>query len=872
MHWHESSIEDIAKSLDSKASGIDSESLPHRIAEYGKNEITNKKKKNVFQLLLNQFKDLMILILVGAAVISGFLGDLNDTLTILAIIILNATIGFVQEFKADKAMDALTKMSASKATVMRDGVKKEIPDSELVPGDVIFLEAGNIIPADVRFIETHHLKIDESMLTGESENVEKTQKTLKPGDYALGDRLNIGYKGTSVTNGRGSAYVVTTGMNTQLGLIAGMIKTEAKATPLQKRLTAFTKKLSFIILGICVVFVIIELLRGQPVIRILLTAISLAVAAIPEALPALVTIALSFGAKRMVKKKALIRKLQAVETLGSVSYICTDKTGTLTLNKMTVKEVYKSNDTSFDSLFEEKDILLQAMALNNDVIRNEEGLLVGESTELALVQYAFDQGYKKSLLIKKYPRIAELPFDSERKCMSTIHKTADGIAVITKGAVDELLLLLAPEQKKLIAGFEKKVNAWSLEGYRVLGYAVKKIQSLPEHINAEEIESALTFIGFAAMMDPPREEAKAAIQICIGAGIIPVMITGDHKLTATAIATQLGILTSENDKALSGTELDALNDSQFAEQVETIRVYARVDPAQKLRIVTALQSKNHSVAMTGDGVNDAPALKNADIGIAMGINGTEVSREASDMILLDDNFATVVKAVEDGRRIYDNILKFIKYMMTGNSGELWAILCAPLFGLPIPLLPVQILWVNFITDGLPGLALANEPAEPNIMERPPHNARRSVFAGGMGIHILLIGLLIGAGTIGIQAWAIDNNLPHWQTMTFTVLCFSQLGNVIAIRSRESIFKIGLLSNKPMLGALIITITLQMTIIYTPFFNDIFKTQALSFSELLITVGISALPFTAVEITKLVKRLNKKSKKVEAPKSKIAPAT
>jgi len=869
MNWHEASNEDIAKLLDTTTSGIDSKSIAGRITEYGKNEITDKKKKTVFQILLHQFTDLMILILAAAAIISGFLGELTDTLAILAIIILNGTIGFIQEYKADKAMDALKKMSASNALVIRDGIKKKIPDSELVPGDVIFLEAGNVIPADVRFIETHQLKIDESMLTGESENVEKNTGTLPPANYALGDRLNMGYKGTSVTNGRGSAYVVTTGMKTQLGLIAGMIKTEEKATPLQKRLTAFSKKLSFIILGICVVFSIIELLRGQPAISILLTAISLAVAAIPEALPALVTIALSFGAKRMVKKKALIRKLQAVETLGSVSYICTDKTGTLTLNKMTVKEIYESKDTSFDSMFEEENILLQAMALNNDVIRNKDGLLVGDSTEMALVQYAFDQDYKKSLLIKKYPRIAELPFDSERKCMSTIHETPQGMAVITKGAVDALLLLLEPEQKKLVADFEKRVNAMSLQGYRVLGYALKKIQSLPETINAAEIESSLTFVGFAAMMDPPREEAKVAIQMCIGAGIIPVMITGDHKLTATAIATHLGILTSKNDKVLSGTELDALSDSQFAEQVEKIRVYARVDPAQKLRIVTALQSKNHSVAMTGDGVNDAPALKNADIGIAMGINGTEVSREASDMILLDDNFATVVKAVEDGRRIYDNILKFIKYMMTGNSGELWAILCAPLFGLPIPLLPVQILWVNFITDGLPGLALATEPAEANIMERPPYDPRRSIFAGGMGVHILLVGLLIGASTITVQAWAIDKHLPHWQTMTFTVLCFSQLGNVVAIRSRESLFKIGLLSNKPMLGALIITITLQVIIIYTPFFNSVFKTQALSLSEFAITIGISAVPFTAVEISKRIKRINQKRKTSEARQSIIS---
>lgn len=854
MNWHLLPLSEIEQLLNSSPKGLDSFTASELLLEYGKNQIEDQKKKTPFQMFLQQFTDFMIIVLIAAALISGILGDLIDTIIILAIIIINALIGFIQEFRAEKAMEALQNMVASTALVLREENPIEKPASDLVPGDVILLEAGNIIPADIRFLETYQIKVDESTLTGESHNVEKIAEKLPDDDYSLGDRINMGFKGTYVTNGRALAYVVATGMNTELGRIAKMIQKDETATPLQKRLISFGKRLSIVILIICAVIFIIGWLRGEAVLVMLLTSISLAVAAIPEALPALVTIALAFGAKRLAKNNALIRKLPAVETLGSVTYICTDKTGTLTLNKMTVQETHEIQNNPSDSAFFPMNALLTAMALNNDVSKDKDEKWLGDSTEVALVQYAHDKNFKKAELEKTLPRIAELPFDSTRKCMTTLHQTEQGLLIITKGAVDMLFGKLNEEQKKDIPEIEAKVNAMADKGYRVLGYAMKWLPSIPEKINMDTIESSLTLIGFAGMIDPPREEAKQAVAECKQAGIIPVMITGDHKLTAKAIAKQLGIFISEEDLILSGAELSALSETQFENIVEKIRVYARVNPEQKLKIVKALQDKNQFVAMTGDGVNDAPALKNADIGIAMGINGTEVSKEASHMILLDDNFATIVKAVKHGRRIFDNILKFIKYTMTSNSGEIWAIFLAPFLGLPIPLLAIHILWINLVTDGLPGLALVSEPSESNIMSRPPRSPKENIFAGGMAIHILWVGFLMGTVTLGIQAWSIHYNNSHWQTMAFTVLCLSQMGHVMAIRSeRESIFKIGLLSNTPMLGALLLTVILQMMIIYTPFFNTIFKTQPLTLYELTITIAVSSIVFCAVELEKWAKR-------------------
>jgi Ca2+-transporting ATPase len=855
MNWHLLPLSEISQLLNTSPSGIDNISAAQRVKEYGKNQITDKKKKSVFQMLLHQLTDFMILILIAAAIISGVLGDVTDTVIILAIIILNAVVGFIQEYRAEKAMEALKLMAAANARILREGKTIDIPASDLVPGDVVMLEAGNIIPADIRFFETHQIKVDESALTGESHNVEKNPDELPEGDYPLGDRINMGFKGTFITNGRALAYVAATGMNTELGRIAKMIQTDETSTPLQKRLAAFGKRLSVCILIICTVIFGIGLLRGEEILTMLLTSISLAVAAIPEALPALVTIALAFGAKRLVKSNALIRKLPAVETLGSVTYICSDKTGTLTLNKMTVQEIFETEDNKINPVFSNGNALINAMALNNDVSKDKDGKWLGDSTEVALVQYAFNNNLERENSEIQFPRIAELPFDSTRKCMTTLHQAEKGIVVITKGAVDVLFSKLNNEQQSLIPEFESKVNGMAAKGYRVLGYAIKTLPTLPQNLNADEIETALTLIGFAGMIDPPREEAKQAVAECKQAGIIPVMITGDHKLTAKAIAKQLGIISSEEDMVLTGTELAKLNVDDFANIVEKVKVYARVNPEQKLKIISSLQSKHHFVAMTGDGVNDAPALKNADIGIAMGINGTEVSKEASHMILLDDNFATIVIAVKHGRRIFDNILKFIKYTMTSNSGEIWAIFLAPFFGLPVPLLAVHILWINLVTDGLPGLALASEPSEANIMKRKPRNPKQNIFAGGMAIHILWVGLLMGVVTLAMQAYAIHDENSHWQTMAFTVLCFSQMGHVMAIRSEsESIFKIGVFTNKPLLGALLLTVALQMMIIYTPFFNDVFRTQPLTIYELGITIAVSAIIFWAVEIEKWIKRI------------------
>lgn len=857
MNWHLLPLTEISQLLNTTPSGIDATTAAQRLLEHGKNEIEDTKKKTVLQMLLHQLTDIMILILIVAAVISGILGDLTDTVIILIIIILNAIVGFVQEYRAEKAMEALKGMAAGHARILRGGTLIDVPAIDLVPGDLVVLEAGDIVPADVRFFETHQVKVDESALTGESHNVEKNPDELPEGDYALGDRVNMGYKGTFITNGRAMACVVATGMKTELGRIAKMIQTEEMATPLQKRLNAFGKKLSVGILVICIVIFTIGLLRGETILNMFILSISLAVAAIPEALPALVTITLALGAKKLAKSNALIRKLPAVETLGSVTYICSDKTGTLTLNKMTVQEVFETPYTESLSVFASGGTLLNAMALNNNVSMDNDGKWLGDSTEVALVQYAYDKDIERARLEKVFPRVAELPFDSSRKCMTTLHQTDRGILVITKGAVDVLLGKLVGNQKTLIPEFEYKANKMAGRGYRVLGYAIKMIPSLPTVLSADEIENNLAFIGFVGMIDPPRDEAMQAVKECREAGIIPVMITGDHKLTAQAIAKQLGIISSRDDMVLNGSELNALTENEFEGIVEQVRVYARVDPEQKLKIVKALQGKDQFVAMTGDGVNDAPALKNADIGVAMGINGTEVTKEASHMILLDDNFATIVVAVRHGRKIFDNILKFIKYIMTGNSSEIWAIFLAPFFGLPIPLLAIHILWVNLVTDGMPGLALASEPAETNIMNRPPRNPKQSIFAGGMAMHILWVGLFMGVVTIGMQAWAIHEENANWQTMAFTVLCFSQMGHVMAIRSdKESVFKIGLFSNKPMLWALLLTFALQFMIIYVPFFNYVFKTQPLTLYEMAVTLAVSTIVFWAVEIEKWIKRNRK----------------
>ncbi len=887
MRWHQKEINEVVEDLSSSLQGISSDDAQKRIEEYGPNELKEKKKKTIFIMFLDQFKDFMILVLIAAAIVSGIIGELSDTIAIIVIVILNAVIGFVQEYRAEKAMAALKKMAAPEAIAIRNGMPVNIPASQLVPGDVVILETGKVVPADMRLIETAQLRVEEAALTGESVPVEKHTKALHDEHLPLGDRKNMAYKGTFATYGRGVGIVTDTGMNTEIGKIATMLQEEEEVkTPLQKRLATFGQKLAIAVLVICAIVFGIGIMRGEQPLLMLLTAISLAVAAIPEALPAVVTISLALGAKKMVKQNALIRKLPAVETLGSVTYICSDKTGTLTLNKMTVQEIWMDGKIlgvgNAGFVISEKDLslspapqsmLFSALALSNDAQLDADGNIIGDPTEIALYKIASDKGFDKTKLEKNFPRIAEIPFDSDRKLMTTFHKTGGSdlglgnngkkqelLISFTKGAIEVLLEradnvltsdALKPINKADVLNVSERM---AVDGLRVLGIAMRQWNKLPDDMSSENVESKLTLLGLVGMIDPPREEAKEAVLLCKTAGIKPVMITGDHPLTARAIAKRIGILDDDSKSIVTGRELEKLPMEEFEKRVEDIRVYARVAPEQKLKIVKALQDKGQFVAMTGDGVNDAPALKRADIGVAMGITGTDVSKEASHMILLDDNFATIIKAVKEGRRIFDNIRKFIKYTMTSNSGEIWTIFLAPFLGLPIPLLPIHILWINLVTDGLPGLALAAEPSEKGVMQRPPRHPQESIFAHGLGYHIIWVGLLMGFVSIFTQALSIKTGHAHWQTMVFTVLCFSQMGHVLAIRSdRESLFSQGLFSNKPLLGAFVLTFALQMATIYVPFLNPIFKTEPLTFNELIFTLGLSSVVFFAVEIEKLIRR-------------------
>jgi Ca2+-transporting ATPase len=865
MNWHLLNQQELLEMLGAKPGGLQQVDADEKLQTHGLNELIREKKKPLWFKFLMQFKDFMIVVLMIAAVISGIMGDVTDTVIILIIVVLNAIIGFVQEYRAEKAVEALRSMAAPNATVMRDGNIKIIPAKELVPGDKVLLEAGQIVPADIRMLEVHSLKMQEAALTGESHDVEKQTGELHGEDMPLGDRKNLAFKGTYITNGRGEGVVVETGMNTEMGKIARMLAGEDNTTPLQKRMAAFGKKLSIVVLGICIIIFATGYLRGEEPLRLLLTTISLAVAAIPEALPAVITISLAFGAKRMVKRQALIRKLPAVETLGSVTYICTDKTGTLTQNKMQVEKSIILNNNDADEI---NNLLLLNMSLSNDVQVNENGKAVGDSTELALYEYAAAKQYNKNDLQNQYPRLAEIPFDSVRKCMSTLHRYENRYLLLVKGALESLLERSALQDEVFAKDLHQKTETLAAEGYRVLAHAYRWIDNFSPSTPLDDLEKDLTIIGLNGIMDPPRLEAAQAIADCYTAGIQPVMITGDHPETARSIASKIGILTKEdaNNKhaVITGKELSKLNWEDFLGRVKKIRVYARVSPEQKLQIVKALQEQGQFVAMTGDGVNDAPALKNADIGVAMGITGTDVSKEAAHMILLDDNFATIAKAVREGRRIFDNIRKFIKYTLTSNAGEIWVIFLAPLVGLPIPLLPVHILWINLVTDGLPGLALSSEKAEKDIMQRPPRHPKESIFSKGLGVHVMWVGLLMGAISLGTQAWSIHDGNSHWQTMVFNVLCLSQMGHVLAIRSEsQSFFRMGMFSNKPLIGAVLLTLFLQIAVTYVPFLHPIFKTESLTLNEFLLVGVASSLVFFAVEIEKAIARKKKIKQNVQA---------
>ncbi len=886
------SVDEALRTLQTTREGVPEGEARARLDRFGRNELIEGRRKPLLLMFLAQFSDFMIIVLVAAAVIAGIIGETSDTIAIVMIVILNAVLGFAQQYRAERAMAALKKMAASSAIVIRSGKHRTLPGSELVPGDIVVLDAGRIVPADIRIIEAARLSTEEASLTGESIAVEKHSRIIPDGEAPIADRKNMLYRGTFITYGRGIGVVTATGMETELGRIAAMIQGEEGKTPLQKRLSAFGRKLAYAVLAICAIIFAGGLLRGEEPVRVFLIAVSLAVAAIPEALPAVVTISLAIGARKMVHLNALIRKLPSVETLGSVTYICTDKTGTLTENRMTVEEVWcdgksvRSSESEargksasavlgsgFDVLLRTANsplpTLLTAAALSNDAQFDASGAVTGDPTEAALLSFALNKGFDKKILEPAYPRIAEFPFDSDRKLMTTFHRLPPGIALLaghnkfvsfTKGAAEVMVRrtasVLTSEGPAAIN--ENQVLAvadrMATDGLRVLAIGMRVWEQMPEG-GTHDAENKIVLLGLIGMMDPPREEAKESVAICRAAGIVPVMITGDHPLTAAAVARRVGILEREDSHAvLTGSELASLSLESFEQRVESVRVYARVAPEQKLKIVRALQDRGHFVAMTGDGVNDAPALKAADIGVAMGMSGTDVAKEASSMLLLDDNFATIVKAVREGRRIYDNIRKFIKYLLSTNSGEIWTLFLAPFFGLPIPLQPIHILWINLLTDGLPALALSMEPEEGDVMKRPPRRPDESVFAHGLGVHAVWVGLLMAAVALSLQFRAMHDGDAHWQTMVFTTLCFLQLGHVLAIRSeRQSLFTQGLLSNKPLFASVIAMVLLQLLTIYVPALNPVFKSLPLNAPELLVVLLLSSVVFAAVEIEKLIKR-------------------
>jgi len=856
--WHCMEAAEVLAAIDTTIQGLTTEIAQQRLAEYGANILPTVHHRKLTSILLGQFTDFMIVVLLIAAVISGFIGDVQDTVAILVIVLLNATIGTVQGYRAERAVAALRALAMPDAQVLRDGKAVTLAATELVPGDIVFLETGNVVPADLRLLENEELQVDESTLTGESHPVNKNLARLENKDLAIGDRLNMVFKSGLITRGRAKGVVVATGTHSELGNIAQLLATEKAAkTPLQVRLERFGRYLALAVLAICVIVFVAGLSQGQPVLLMLLTSISLAVAAIPEALPAVVTISLALGARKLIRHHALVRNLPAVETLGSVTYICADKTGTLTENKMTAEIFFVDDEKKPEILA--TDIgpwseLGRALALNNDVIETEEKP-AGEPTELALYAAAQQAGYVKQVLQEKLPRVAVIPFDSDRKMMTTLHQSADGNVAYIKGAPEQVLSLCtqqlhehensAIDREAILAA----AQTMALEGYRVLAVAKRDLSTQPDELPPERIEKELVFIGLVALIDPPRSEVPQAVADCLSAGITPVMITGDHPGTALAIARRLGISNDEHG-VLTGEQLAKLSDEEFDKKVKAVRVYARVTARQKLRIVKALQRHGEFVAMTGDGVNDAPALKRAGIGVAMGQKGTDVAREASDMVLLDDDFATIVHAIQAGRRIFDNIRKFIKDTMSSNSGEIWTLFLAPFLGLPVPLLPIHILWINLVTDGLPGLAFSAEPAEPNIMQRKPRSPNETIFAHGMWQHIIWVGLFVGGISIASQAWAIARDVTYWQTIVFTVLTISQLFHSLAVRSESaSLFSIGIFSNLPMLGAVTLTVLLQLAVIYTPALNQIFHTQPLPLYDLLICFALSSLVLMVVEIEK-----------------------
>lgn len=890
--WFNFTVEETAKELNVNIeNGLLNNDVTLRKEKYGENKLQGKKKKSLFAKFLDQFKDFMIIILIIAAIVSGIVGvqegeGFTDTIIILIVVIVNAIIGVAQENKAEKSLEALQKMSSHVAKAIRNGKIEVIQSADLVPGDIVVLDTGDFVPADLRIIQSVNLKAQESAMTGESVPVEKTAEVIESEDIGLADRKNILFSSSLVTYGRGKGIVVETGMNTEVGKIATMInESDDEITPLQQKLNNLGKTLGIVALIICALIFVVGMFYGKEPIHMFMTAVSLAVAAIPEGLVAVSTIVLAIGVQRIVKKNAIVKKLPAVETLGSASVICSDKTGTLTQNKMKVVKIFVNGNLQdiedVKSLTEEGRQIVNNCMLCNDTKIGEKNELTGDPTETALIDLGFKFKYTKNIF-SQMPRIAEIPFDSERKLMTTVHKVGDKFVVYTKGGLDELLSCctkysLNGEIKEDLEMFKKIVEDKNKEmaenALRVLAFGYKEFDHPIKEEDMKTLESELIFSGMVGMIDPPRIEVKYAVLKCISAGITPVMITGDHKITASAIAKELGILT-EGKKVITGEELEKISDEELIKRVRNIAVYARVSPEHKVRIVNAWQANGEIVAMTGDGVNDAPALKKADIGCAMGIVGTDVSKEAADVILTDDNFATVVSAVEEGRRIYNNILKAIHFLLSSNIGEIvvlfLAIMLTPIlankFGITIeyisrlePLLPIQILWINLVTDSLPALALAVDPAEKDVMKKNPIKKSNGIFTKGMTYRLIYQGIMIGVLTLVafIIGLSVEGDslykIKVGQTMAFTVLALSELIHIFNVRNNEkSLFKSNPFNNNKLILATIFSATLMFVVLFIPSLREIFNIAILPKEKIVLTICLVFLPILIVETFKILK--------------------